>query len=142
LSHQVILRCIVALQFIFTFVFVAVDFYIVESLPNLLKEYLISEENRDLTTFEIVFALTSIPLLLIYVVSAVGLFFLKPWAKTPYVFVNIAMVLTVPFLGPTVEHAITSTIGSIESVLLGLTFGLLYFSDTLSLPNKPFKQDK
>lgn len=129
MSQRTIFKLVIALQLVTTFLFFFIDAYFVDSLPVLLQDYLVWEEEQELTMFDSLFLLISLPIIAMYLAALVGLLFFKAWAKNLYVFSALVMMIVTAFLGPTVEHAVVTAIGSIDSALFGLTVGFLYFSN-------------
>ncbi len=103
-------------------------------LPPLLQEYL----DQEMETINIVDLIT-IPVLLIYIISAVGLLLTKIWAKNLYVLSTILVYALIPFMGPAVEHAFFATINHLGSLITGAILALLYF--TSSAFNKANRQE-
>lgn len=131
MSIRLWLRIAVIIELVSIFGFIFIDTYLSNSLPSILQDYLNWKEVQHISSFEVGLLFLVLPLLLLYVISAIGLLFLKPWAKKIYIIANILMIVLSPFTGPTVEHAFTSTIGDVESMCFGFIVALLLFTDVL-----------
>ena len=128
---DVIFRLVLGLQLTLLVLSVVADSYSVAYLPEILQEYWYIEDQREMTDSEAMLFLFIYPLLLLYLASIVGLFFLKAWAKWLYIGTTVIMFFIVPFLGPTVEHAFVTTLGSLESLCVGFIFAVLLLTDTV-----------
>ena len=132
MNHQSVFKLLIVLQLLFLIVSVGSDFYLLDSLPIALKEYVQFEQNINLNTFEEVLLLSFIPLSLVYIVASIYLYRLKSWAIKPYIYTNIALFVMSAFISPTVGHAVTMASGSMFSALIGLTVGFIYLSDVFN----------
>ena len=128
---EVIFRTVLVLQLTLLMSVVVVDSYFIEHLPDILQEYWLIEEQREIATSEAILFLFVYPLLLLYLASIVGLFFLKTWAKYFYIGTTVVLFFLVPFFGPTVEHAFATTLSSLESTSIGFIIAMLLLTDVV-----------
>lgn len=106
------------------------SFSLESKLPDLLQEYLAFQSESDINTTDLFVLCSGIPLMIIYLVAAVGLLLTKTWAKNLYALGTIAGLLLSPFLGPTVEHAMTAATFELSSLTEGAILALLFFSNS------------
>ncbi|MEW6984529.1 hypothetical protein AAD001_17950 [Colwelliaceae bacterium 6471] len=117
-------------------------YHFAQFLPEPLQDYLVWEEEQEITGSESILFLLILPLFLMFFSSIVGLYFFKVWAKKIYIGSSLIMLFLTPFLGPTVEHAFVTALSSLESACFGFIFALLIFCDVVpskSMPNKAIK---
>jgi hypothetical protein len=144
LNIKSIFRLVLVIQFVVLILSVVADYHFIQYLPEELQNYLVWEENQDLSENDSIIFIFILPLLLVYFVSIFGLFFFKAWAKKGYIISSIIMLLITPFLSPTVEHAFVTAIGSLEASCLGFIVALLIFCNVVpseSMPNKQINKD-
>ncbi|MFT7389141.1 MAG: hypothetical protein ACI8VC_002406 [Candidatus Endobugula sp.] len=104
------------------------SFSLEQSLPLSLQNYLHLQSQSEISTADLVIIWGGIPVLLAYIVSVVGLLLTKVWAKNLYLFVSMAGYALAPFLGPTVEHAMSATIYDLGTLTGGVVLALLFFT--------------
>ena len=97
-------------------------------LPAHLQEY-----NHWLNEVEIIATteiVVTILLIIAVLITSIGLFFFKPWAKQTYLIITIIGFVINPLIYlPVVEHALSSSIADISSLIVGFILALLYFTD-------------
>lgn len=123
-----IVKLAVATQWLLFPLYFALSFFLEKKLPETLQEYLLWEAERALTTADTVIAIVIIPLIIIYLVSSIGVFLFKRWAKNIYIVITILLISLTPFTGPFVVHEIAATLDGISSVLSGVVLALLLFT--------------
>lgn len=129
-----ILRITVVIELISIFASIAIGEYLMKDLPVSLQNYWAWEENRGFTTFEIVLMFISLFFLLVYFVAALGLIFLKQWAKFPYLVAGLSMFILSPLLGPDVSHGLEAAIADVGVACFGINLALLLFCNVF--PNQ------
>lgn len=134
-----VLRICVVLEWTFVASGIVLSFFLENSLPAPLRDWLVSDRERDLDLREVTLLITSIPLLLSAFVGSIGLLFLKRWAAWLYLASVIVGFIIFPFTGPTVEHALADAVDEIAALMNGLIVGLAFFSDALK--PKPSRAD-
>ena len=79
--------------------------------------------------------------LLAYIISSIGIFLFKPWAKQAYLILNVVGLLVFPLLSiHTVEHALTDSILSIGVMTTGFILALLFFTNVYETDKNNTKQ--
>jgi hypothetical protein len=131
MNLQLIFRTAIVIDLVFAFAFVFVDIYLIDTLPQLLQDYLLWEQNQKITSIDLSIMGTVLLLAIVHIVASISLILLQPWAKKPYIFTGGFLLLAIPFYGPTVEHAFTSTIGGISSTLFGVILTMLLLCNVL-----------
>ncbi len=105
---------------------------LVPYLPKQLRDYEILLSKQESTNIDLLIIVVMTTLLLGYLISLVGLFFILPWSKWFYTTVILLMIIFLLFLGPIVDHALSNVISSLESIATGIIFCLLFFTNVMS----------
>jgi hypothetical protein len=134
---QLIFRVTIVIEIIIAVAFVFIDVYLVDSLPQSLQDYLLWKQNQETTSFGLGFLGVLLIFVMVHITSAIYLVLLKYWAIKPYILTGILLMLSSLFYGPTVEHALITTIEGISSTLFGVTLAMLLFCNVIPLKNKP-----
>jgi hypothetical protein len=100
------------------------------SLPPALREYLDSDVNEPLTSWDFVVFFLLLSLLIVGVVNTVGLYRFKPWARklTLWGFVAGYAVTPILFREPAVITPLAETFFTLGNALSGFILALIYFS--------------
>lgn len=139
MNLQLIFRIAIVIELIIAVAFVFIDIYLVDSLPQSLQDYLLWKQNQEVTSFDLGVLGIVLIFVIVHIISAISLVLLKSWAIKPYMLTGILLILSSLFYGPTVEHALTSTIGGISSTLFGVTLAMLLFCNVIPLKSMPNK---
>lgn len=123
------LRVALIFEWITIIAYIFLTFTLESNLPIQLQDYLEWEANQELTTYELIALPFLVIALVIYLISSIGIFFFKLWAKKIYIFVSVFLVLSNIASSPTVEHSITYTIGNIQPICFGFILALLLFTN-------------
>lgn len=88
------------------------------------------EFNSSIPNFDFIFFLYGYLVIALTLVSFVGLFLFKPWARDLFL---TALILTIPgyfvIISPTtVPHAIDELLGSVSFILSGMLIAVMYLS--------------
>lgn len=118
---------------------VIASYYFESYLDPLLQEYLAYENNIDISNLTLFLYIAILLATLINIISLIGLIFIKSWAKKLYLISTCIMFLSVPFLGPYVDHGITDALDGIASLTTGALLAMLYY--TKNAFNKPSNSD-
>ena len=100
-------------------------------LPDGLREYLATRPRPELSVAELPLILIGGVFLVGGPICAVGLMFMKRWARFGLSVIYLLNILGVAFLGPTVRPALDSAIGELGVVAVGFGLGVAWFSDAL-----------
>lgn len=65
------------------------------------------------------------------IAASIGLLLLKRWAAWLFLLTTAVAYTLMAFLGPTVEHGVTSAVNGAFSVVTGVILGLAFFTDAL-----------
>ena len=125
------LKILIITEWFLVIAAVILSFSLENTLPPLLGEWLDSEEERDLTTIEMITLLTFIPEVIAWIIASIGLFFRKMWAVRLYIGTWILLLFTSLFSGPAVEPPLTSVIGDCATLLGGIIIGIILFTDAI-----------
>ena len=122
LRTAIIAEWVIGLLYLFATITLETD------LPAHLQEYILwLDEVEVMATTEIV---VTILLIIASLITSIGLFFFKPWAKQTFLIITIIGFVIGPLIVPqVVEHGLASGIGDISSLIVGFILALLYFTD-------------
>jgi hypothetical protein len=104
------------------------------ALPEPLRNWAQADAAREVTRADILLILHALPLLAAELVALVGLLFLQRWAARLYLVTVVLGFALSPYMGPTVEHALADTAGSLTDVLSGILLALVFFTPVLGEP--------
>ena len=125
-----IIRLLVLLELALLLLSLFATFRLESYLHPLLQEYLALQELSAPTTQDSIILWVGIPFVLAHIVSVVGLLFVKIWAKYLYLFVIVVEHMLTPFVGPFVEHGLTTAISNLGVLLQGAILAMLFFSSS------------
>ncbi len=89
------------------------------------------------TDVNVVFKLTTVPWLLASIISYIGLFFFKPWAKWTYLLLFAFNMVLDSFTGPLSEHRpdMAKVFGGFSSITTIVILYILLFTDVIPRKN-------
>jgi hypothetical protein len=122
------LKASIVVQWILIAAAVVFGFYEEGNLPETLRSYISEQDNMPITRTEIVVLCLAIPLLIGEIISSVGIYRLKSWARTPYVACSVLITFVFLFLGPVVTPPIEGTLQYLANAIEGFVIALMYFS--------------
>jgi predicted ferric reductase len=131
-SKQILKNLLIA-QWIVLFAAIFIGVIERQYLPDSLKVYLEEITKADMTLAETVNFFVITIALVAYLISSVGLLFYKGWGRWLYLYSTIVGFVVGPLLGPTIGTPFAGTLDDLCSVLVGLTIGVIYFSDAKKL---------
>jgi|SaaInl8_135m_RNA_FD_contig_31_558188_length_493_multi_11_in_0_out_0_1 hypothetical protein len=99
-------------------------FSLVDTLPTILQSYLSQEEASD--TESNLYILALLGLLALLIVSIVGLWKFKPWARTLYVGILIIIVPISPTFGPVVMNGWEAMFSDLSFMLDGVLIAMMF----------------
>jgi len=128
LELKKVLRAAIIAEWVISLLYLFATLNLETDLPVHVQEYI-----QWLDEVEVI-ATTEIVVLILFIIAAlitsIGLFFFKPWAKQTYLIITIIGYVISPLISPqVVEHGLTSTIGDILSLIPGFILALLFFTD-------------
>ena len=132
MNEVVALRVALVLQLISLCASLSIGSAFESHLPEQLQQYLALELERESTSIELYALFAGLPLVVAYFISAVGLFFLKKWAKWIYICSGILMYPLTVFSAPTVEHSLATVIGEFEPLSFGFVICILLYTNVLN----------
>lgn len=130
-----IIKLFVILQILLGVIGFVIWFPVQSHLPLSLQEYL----NHDMESEIDIVDLLTFPALPMYMISVVGLLLTRMWARNLYAFSILLNYASISLMGPTVEHAFSTTLAHLGSLTDGAILALLYF--TSSAFNKKNQQE-
>jgi hypothetical protein len=133
---KTLLRTLVSLEIVLTIVGLIVSEVTVNSLPQPLQEYLAQDAEAEFTAGDWLFLMLSIPFLLLWLTSSVGLLFLWRPARLLYTVAVLGCCILSLFLGPAVYSAAEQFLSDLASLIPGAIIALLYWSPLKAIFDK------
>lgn len=100
-----------------------------DTLPVILQEYLIQVENQEMSDNTAVMLLVAlVTALILLIVSTIGLWKFKNWARVIYIVATIAFLPLYPAMGPIVMNPWEAMFGDIALILEGILIAMMFFS--------------
>ena len=124
------LKISIIIQWILIAAAVVFGLYEERRLPEMLRSYVIEQDSKPLSSGEMIVMGSGLLLMVGLIISSVGLYRLKSWARTPYVACSVLGAILFLLLGPTVTPPIEGTLQYIANAVEGFTIALLFFSAT------------
>ena len=107
-----------------------------DTLPTILQEYLIQVENEEMSNnTAIILLIAVVTVLILLIISTIGLWKFKNWARIIYIVATIAFLPLYPVMGPIVMNPWEAMFGDIALILEGILIAMMFFSPI----NKEFK---
>ena len=131
-SKQILKNLIIA-QWIVLFAAIFIGVIERQYLPDSLRIYLEEIAKTEMTLAETANLSIILIALVAYLISSVGLLFYKGWGRWLYLYSNIVGFVIGPLLGPMINPPFAGTLDDLWAVLVGLTIGIIYFSDAKKL---------
>ncbi len=127
------MKSLIIAQWIILIAAIASGFVEEKYLPDMLIFYLAEQEAAGFTSAEnITFSVISL-FFVGYLISSIGLLCMKRWSRSLYLNVNIGLIIVTFFVGPQIVTPVSFALNDIYMAMVGLTIGLLYFTDTKEL---------
>lgn len=131
MSSSTLLRICVVLEWVLVGLAVGLSVLLESTLPAPLREWLTADAEGGFSLQDMKLLVVLIPILACAFVASIGLLCLQRWGACLYLIALVVDLVTLPFMGPTVEHALVSAVGQLTVLLSGLIVGLAFFSDAL-----------
>ena len=122
------LKLSIILQWALFFTAIFVGYFEEFFLPEQLQLYLSLEVGKELSAFDIFILGLAVLILIGLSDTSYYIYRLTPWSRKPYTYLTLVEVLFSFSLAPTIETPISSTLLYMESITVGFTLALLYFS--------------
>ena len=129
MDSKQILRNLIIAQWIVLFAAIFIGVIERQYLPDSLRTYLEEIAKTDMTLAETANLSIILIALVAYLISSVGLLFYKGWGRWLYLYSNIVGFVIGPLLGPMINPPFAGTLDDLSTALVGLTIGVIYFSD-------------
>ncbi len=110
---------------------IASSFLLESALPSPLRQYVQAESERDLALADLPIALGGILILISTIATTIGLFLFQRWARPFYLVTTLASFGIILLAGPSVEHAVSETLGELAVLVSGVILGMIYFTNAL-----------
>jgi len=122
------LKISIIVQWVLIAAAVVIGLFEEHSLPEALRSYIVEQDNKPLSQSEMILFGTGLFLVLGLIISSIGIYFLKTWARTLYVVCSVLGAVAFLFFGPVVTPPIEGTLQYMANALEGFTIALLFFS--------------
>jgi hypothetical protein len=122
---ETLLRVLIVAVILLPILGATIDTLVPGLLPPELAAYSESRLEAPMTALEYLFLALAGPLL----VSAVGLWLFKPWARWLYTAVTAAAFLLAPFDPPWIGSSVASTFNDLATFCDGAVLALIWFSE-------------
>ncbi|GLS84550.1 hypothetical protein [Paraferrimonas haliotis] len=100
---------------------------LLDTLPQILQDYMAQLESQEMSKGKALFLLLLVPtVLLLLLISTIGLWKFKSWARTLYVILLVAFIPLYPASGPVVMTSLEAMFRDIALVLEGVLLALMY----------------
>ena len=129
MDSKQILKNLIMAQWIVLFAAIFIGVIERQYLPDSLRIYLEEIAKAEMTLAETANLSIILIALVAYLISSVGLLFYKGWGRWLYLYSNIVGFVIGPLLGPMINPPFAGTLDDLWAVLVGLTVGIIYFSD-------------
>ncbi|MDQ3801284.1 MAG: hypothetical protein M3384_17825 [Acidobacteriota bacterium] len=130
-------RKLIILQWLLTITYYIVYFATLDYLPPQLLRYLAETQSAEPTTGDWFFLAATLLLLPIYVITYIGLFMFKAWAKRLLLLITVACLIIAPFSGICIQTQWASMV----AYLICLVDGGIMFLIFLSPVSQMFETD-
>ena len=127
-SKQILKNLIIA-QWIVLFAAIFIGVIERQYLPDSLRIYLEEIAKAEMTLAETANLSIILIALVAYLISSVGLLLYKGWGRWLYLYSNIVGFVIGPLLGPMINPPFAGSLDDLSTALVGLTIGVIYFSD-------------
>jgi len=132
-------RVVLILGLIFSIISIVAGISLSDTLPPILQDYLLQLENEELSATEVILFLTATPMILtLLIVSTIGLWNFKSWARTLYVVISVAFIPLYPVIGPVIMNGWEAMFYDMELILKGVLIAMM-FTGEVSQKFKPVK---
>jgi hypothetical protein len=128
---QQALRAAILCEWGLIIIAVILSFTLESSLPPQLREWLAHESGQGLSKSYLINAGVGVIIIGSAIISSIGLFFFRNWAKWVYLVSTVSGYVLLPFTGPTVEHAVTDTADELSIIVCGMILALAFFTDVV-----------
>ena len=139
------LRISIIVQWVLIVAAIVFGIYEERYLPAVLRSYLNEQDSKPLSSGEIVVLGSALFFVLGLIVTSIGLYRLKRWARTAYVVCSVFGTVLFLFMGPSVTPPIEGTIEYVANATEGFTIALLYFSSAREYfenSNQPLREGR
>ena len=127
MTEKTLFRAILVSLLITLIISILAAFYLENTLPFEIQEYLkrIDEQDNPLSqTVSIILAL--ILIFLVLPISMLGLWFFKLWARKLYILTFILFFFFYPFIGPFIQNSWEALFGDLATMLEGALIVMMY----------------
>ena len=130
MSSLTLFRAVLIAGLFFTVISVAAGLALIDTLPLILQNYLKEVEEGSSFMNSGLFFLFIMVGLMVLIISIIGLWKFRPWARTLYVLIAVIYLPFQPFIGPVVMNGWESTFYDISLMLEGILFAMMFFGES------------
>jgi len=101
-------------------------------LDETLRNWVVSEQERELSEREWILAYVAFGVLLLVIFSWIWLWMLKPYSRILYTLLAVSGFIFIPFMGVRVSNGWIDCIDGLATIITGMIIAVLYFTDVYS----------
>ncbi len=131
-----LLRALLGLEWALTVVGVVLSFSLQSYLPPELQAWLEGQSDSGVTSSDFVLLFLGGALLIVMIVASIGLCRLRRWGAWLYLATTFLFTAFMPFMGPTVNHALADAVFEFALILSGAVIGIAFFGNVLQQTGK------
>jgi hypothetical protein len=135
------LRISIVTQWILIIAGVVIGLYEDGHLPEPLRSYIVAQDNEPVSQSEMIVMGSSILFLIGLMISSVGVYRVKSWARTPYVVCTVLISLLLLSWRPVITPPIQGTIEYLANAIEGFIIALMYFSSAREVFNNSLSEN-
>jgi len=137
MPSKVFLRTLIVAEISLGAISVVVSLLTESALPEPLRAFVKAEAEAEMTVGPMIMIATTIPLVILFFLSSIGLFFFWRPARIVYLIATVAGLLLTPFFGPYVDLGWATAFDEAAILVSGVILSLIYFSPLKDLYEKP-----
>ena len=131
------LRILIVVEISLGIISVVVSLLTESALPEPLRAFVKAESEAEMAVGTMIMIATTIPLLILFFMSSIGLIFFWRPARIVYLTATVAGLLLTPFFGPYVDAGWGTAFDEAAILVSGVILALIYFSPLKDLYEKP-----
>ena len=137
MPSKAFLRTLIVAEIALGIISVVLSLLTESALPEPLRAFVKAESEAEMTPRIMIMIATTVPAIILWILSSVGLFFFWRPARILYLIVNVAGLLVAPFFGPYVDAGWGTAFDEAAILVSGVILALIYFSPLKDLYEKP-----
>lgn len=111
-------------------------------LPPLLLGWQKNAHAQTSVSVWAIFGVILISCLLAMLVASAALLQMKKWGAYLHLSATVAILLTIPFVGPAIQHPVSYALDGASMLIAGALYGVAFFSDALSAKERTARRSE